>query len=110
MRSPISRPTATSPFRRVRAAALATTVGFALAFAPLALAETTPPPLTQSAPAVQVPSFAPLVKKVTPAVVNISVTEKPSADAGDMAQNDDQDQNYTLSLHDALPIYRKSVV
>ena len=93
MRSLISRPTATSPFRRVRAAALATSVGFALAFAPLALAETTPAPLTQSAPVLQVPSFAPLVKKVTPAVVNISVTEKAGAGDGDMAQNDDQDQN-----------------
>jgi len=93
MLSPIFRPTATSPFRRVRAAALATSVGFALAFAPLALAETTPPPLTQSAPAVQVPSFSPLVKKVMPAVVNISVTEKAGGDDGDMAQNDEQDQN-----------------
>jgi serine protease Do len=91
MLSPISRPTATSPFRRVRAAALATGVGVALAFAPLALAETTPPPLTQSAPAVQVPSFAPLVKKVMPAVVNISVTEKTGA-GDDTAQND-QDQD-----------------
>src|SRR6185437_13195392 len=93
MLSPISRPTAMSPFRRVRAAALATSVGFALAFAPLAFAETTPAPLTQSAPAMQLPSFAPLVKKVTPAVVNISVTEKASAGDGDTAQNDDQDQN-----------------
>src|SRR5690348_15414160 len=94
MLSPNFHPKVTSPFRRVRAAALATSVGFALAFAPLAVAETTPPPSqTQSAPAVQVPSFAPLVKKVTPAVVNISVTEKAGGDDGDMAQNDEQDQN-----------------
>ncbi len=94
MLSQISRPKAMSPFRRVRAAALATSVGFGLAFAPLAFAETAQPaPLTQSAPAVQLPSFAPLVKKVTPAVVNISVTEKAGAGDGDMAQNQDQDQD-----------------
>jgi serine protease Do len=94
MLSPSFRPKVTSPFRRVRAAALATSVGFALAFAPFALADTMPPPSqTQSAPAVQVPSFSPLVKKVTPAVVNISVTEKSGTDDGDTAQNDDQDQN-----------------
>jgi len=94
MLSQISRPKAMSPFRRVRAAALATSVGFGLALAPMAWAEVTQPaPLTQSAPAVQLPSFAPLVKKVTPAVVNISVTEKAGAGDGDMAQNQDQDQD-----------------
>jgi serine protease Do len=46
--------------------------------------------LTQSAPAVQLPSFAPLVKKVTPAVVNISVTEKAgTTDDGDQTQDQD---------------------
>src|SRR5258708_5677452 len=94
MLSQISRPKAMSPFRRVRAAALATSVGFGLALAPMAWAEVTQPaPLTQSAPAVQLPSFAPLVKKVTPAVVNISVTEKAGTGDGDLAQNQDQDQD-----------------
>jgi len=94
MVSQISRPKASSPFRRVRAAALATSVGFGLALAPMAWAEVTQPaPLTQSAPAVQLPSFAPLVKKVTPAVVNISVTEKAGAGDGEMAQNQEQDQD-----------------
>ena len=83
MLSQISRPKATSPFRRIRAAALATSVGFGLALAPMAWAEVAPAPLTQSAPTVQLPSFAPLVKKVTPAVVNISVTEKAGS-AGDL--------------------------
>jgi serine protease Do len=93
MLSRISRPKAMSPFRLVRAAALATSVGFGLGLAPLALAEVPQPaPLTQSAPAVQLPSFAPLVKKVTPAVVNISVTEKAGGN-GDMAQNGEQDQD-----------------
>jgi len=91
MLSQISRPKAMSPFRRVRAAALATSVGFGLALAPMAWAEVTQPaPPTQSAPAVQLPSFAPLVKKVTPAVVNISVIEKAgSVDEGDQTQDQD---------------------
>jgi serine protease Do len=94
MLSQISRPKATSPFRRIRAAALATSVGFGLALAPMAWAEVAPAPLTQSAPTVQLPSFAPLVKKVTPAVVNISVTEKAgSGGDGEMAQNQDQEQD-----------------
>ena len=79
-----------SPFRRVRAAALATSVGFSLVFAPMALAPTAwaQSAAPQAAPAVQLPTFAPLVKKVTPAVVNISVTEKAGTPADDV---DDQD-------------------
>ncbi len=88
-------PKATSPFRRVRAAALATTVGLSLVFAPMALApaalaEAGTAPLPQGQATVQIPSFAPLVKKVMPAVVNISVTEK----AGTLTDEDqDQDQD-----------------
>src|SRR5258708_21721805 len=77
MLSQISRPKAMSPFRRVRAAALATSVGFGLALAPMAWAEVTQPaPLTQSPPAVQLPSLPPLVKKGTPQGANISVHAK----------------------------------
>jgi serine protease Do len=92
-RSPV-----TSPFRRVRAAALATAVGIGLALPPLAWAETAvapdPTPATMS-----LPSFAPLVKKVMPAVVNISVTERagtPTGDDQDQDQDQDQGQNQDL--------------
>ncbi|HZB91050.1 MAG TPA: hypothetical protein VE397_06390, partial [Stellaceae bacterium] len=77
-----------SAFRRIRAAALATTVGLSLAFAPTVWtwAQTPAPSAANQA---ALPSFAPLVKKVLPAVVNISVTEKQDAsDDGD--QMDDQ--------------------
>ena len=91
-----TRPRTRSRFRRVRAAALATTVGFSLAFAPLAWAETTPPaPMAQAqAPAAMpLPSFAPLAKHVLPAVVNISVTEKPGTPTDDEQDaSPDQDQ------------------
>jgi len=75
-----------SAYRRVRVAALASCVGLAVA-APLAWADmgaTAPQPAV--AAAATTPSFAPLVKKVMPAVVNISVLEKPSpvADEEDM--------------------------
>jgi serine protease Do len=87
MFSAISPQPKASVFRRARGVALATSVGLSLAFAPLAWADTTPPPLTAQAAAL--PSFAPLVKKVLPAVVNISVTEKPTAaDNGDMEEED----------------------
>jgi serine protease Do len=72
-----------SAFRRIRAAALATTVGLSLAFAPTVWtwAQTPAPSAANQA---ALPSFAPLVKKVLPAVVNISVTEKQDAsDEGD---------------------------
>jgi serine protease Do len=89
---------AMSPYRRVRAAALATTVGLSLALAPLAFpltagAETVPSatPTTQALP---LPSFAPLVKKVMPAVVNISVQEKAEAANGDARDQDEQDQDF----------------
>ena len=72
---------------RGRTAAAAFGLGATLALAPMVWAEspapaTTAPPQTMTAPValIQQQSFAPLVKKVLPAVVNISVTEKTSAD------------------------------
>jgi len=71
---------------RGRAAAAAFGLGATLALAPLVWAEspTTPPtaPQTMTSPVAltQQQSFAPLVKKVLPAVVNISVTQKSGAD------------------------------
>jgi serine protease Do len=85
------RPPAISPFRRVRAAALATAVGVGLALSPPAWAETALPDNPQAA--LSLPSFAPLVKKVMPAVVNISVTERAGTPTGDdQTQDQDQDQ------------------
>jgi serine protease Do len=66
-----------SAFRRVRIAALATCFGLAVA-APIAWAEMgATAPQAPVAAAATTPSFAPLVKKVMPAVVNVSVIEKP---------------------------------
>ena len=61
-------------FKKTRAAALGFGLGAALAVSPLVWAENAP----ASPPASVLPqqSFAPLVKRVLPAVVNISVTEK----------------------------------
>jgi serine protease Do len=72
----------------LRHAGFALALAFAVGLAPLAEADTaTPaPPL-----AAALPSFAPLVKKVMPAVVNISAALKPGADEGD-DQGDEQDQ------------------
>ncbi|HEV2548327.1 MAG TPA: DegQ family serine endoprotease [Stellaceae bacterium] len=92
MRLEISPRLATgAAFRRVRALALATSVGLALA--PAAWAQTaSPAPLLQpQAPGSALPSFAPLVKKVLPAVVNISVTERANAPDGDEDQDADAD-------------------
>ncbi len=81
------RPTA-SAIRRLRAVALATSVGASLALAPLAWAETPAPVPQVATPTAALPSFAPLVKKVLPAVVNISVTEKATA-----ADTDEMDED-----------------
>ncbi len=81
MHSLISPRPKASAFRRVRAAALATGVGLSLALAPMAWADTAAP--LGAGAAAQLPSFSPLVKKVLPAVVNISVTEKPDTAAAD---------------------------
>ena len=79
--------TSTRPARRrwlrSRAAAAGIGLGAVLALAPLAGAQ--PPPAAGGAtpiptPAVPQQSFAPLVKRVLPAVVNISVTESAKAD------------------------------
>jgi serine protease Do len=86
---------ARSTFQRVRAAALATTVGLSLVLPSLAFAETAAPPAAQPGSTVPLPSFAPLTKRVLPAVVNISVTEKPGAAADedqDASPSPDEDQ------------------
>src|SRR5438105_2089724 len=69
--------------KKARVAVLGFGLGATLAVSPLVWAQT--PPADNSASAAQtlaVPqqSFAPLVKKVLPAVVNISVTEKPGSE------------------------------
>ena len=93
MLAQITRPTAATAFRRVRAAALATSVGLGLVLAPTAWAESTPPAPLAQGNGVPLPSFAPMVKKVLPAVVNISVTERATAGPGDDQDMDsDQDQ------------------
>jgi serine protease Do len=79
---------------RGRAAALGFGLGATLALSPLVWAENPPAGTAQTQAATSVPetmtspiallqhqSFAPLVKKVSPAVVNISVTQKSAADA-----------------------------
>jgi serine protease Do len=79
---------------KTRAAALGFGLGATLALSPLVWAENSPatsaqpqtgvtPPETMTSPIalIQHQSFAPLVKKVSPAVVNISVTQKVAADA-----------------------------
>ena len=68
---------------RSRAAALGLGVGATLALSPMVWAENPAPAtqtMTSSAALIQQQSFAPLVKKVLPAVVNISVTQKSGAD------------------------------
>src|SRR5271157_782550 len=78
-------------FNRSRAAALGFGLGATIALSPLVWAEN-PPITAQTTPAapstmtspvalIQQQSFAPLVKKVSPAVVHISVTQKAVADA-----------------------------
>jgi serine protease Do len=67
---------------RLRAAALAAGVGASLAFAPLVQAQAQ----DGSGNLVQMPSLSPLVKRVLPAVVNISVLEK--ADASDQTADE----------------------
>jgi serine protease Do len=79
---------------RSRAAALGFGLGATLALSPLVWAEnppagsappqtatSTPQAMTSPIALLQHQSFAPLVKKVSPAVVNISVTQKAAADA-----------------------------
>jgi serine protease Do len=72
-----------SRFGKTRAAALGFGLGATLALSPLVWAQNPPAasePLPASPPvATPTQSFAPLVKRVLPAVVNISVTEKSGA-------------------------------
>src|SRR5215469_17873953 len=78
---------------RLRTLGLAAALSVALTGTPLAFA------YAQAAGSaiVQMPSFAPMVKKVLPAVVNISVAEKSDvASSGD----DDQDQDQQLGQND----------
>jgi serine protease Do len=79
-------------FSRHRGAMLtAALFALGLAGAPLVRAETTPP---SAAATIQLPSFAPIVKRVLPAVVNISVTEKASPSDFNMEEdNAGPDQN-----------------
>jgi serine protease Do len=72
---------------RGRAAAAAFGLGATIALAPMVWAEnpaqmpaTAPQTMTSPVALIQQQSFAPLVKKVLPAVVNISVTQKAGAD------------------------------
>jgi serine protease Do len=75
---PFGRPAHRPWLKKSRAAALGFGLGASLALSPMVWAQDAPataPIATQSLPVPQ-QSFAPLVKKVLPAVVNISVTEK----------------------------------
>ena len=71
---------------KTRAAAIGLGLGAALGLTPLASAQTAPaageaaPAASSTQPLLPQQSFAPLVKRVLPAVVNISVTEKGGAD------------------------------
>src|SRR5271170_6398177 len=80
---------------RGRAAAAAFGLGATLALTPMVWAEnptaaspTAPQTMTSPVALIQQQSFAPLVKKVLPAVVNISVTQKSGADQ--MSEEEDQ--------------------
>ncbi len=89
-----ARKTSLTGLTRGRAAAAALGLGATLVLSPMGWAEVptqAPPPaqtMTSSAALIQQQSFAPLVKKVLPAVVNISVTQKTGADQ--MAEEQDQ--------------------
>jgi serine protease Do len=77
--------------RRLRTATLAAGVALCFAGAPWAQAQSAPPDLNRSAAAsaAALPSFAPMVKRVLPAVVNIAVTLKNPA-PGDQQTGDDE--------------------
>jgi serine protease Do len=68
--------------------ALAAATALSLTLSPLAVAQTAAP---EQPGIVQLPSLAPLVKKVLPAVVNVSVSMK--ADAGDEDEDSDNDND-----------------
>jgi serine protease Do len=93
---------------RRRAAVAGIGLGAALALSPLAWAETPAATGADSgnspipAPTGMLPqqSFAPLVKRVLPAVVNISVTESAKADP--MADQESEGQNFRQSPFDQM--------
>src|ERR1051325_3008620 len=79
MTEPSAAPTRPTIFKKGRGAALACALGATIALPPLVWAQNPPTSSAvpeQTAPIMAQQSFAPLVKKVLPAVVNISVTEK----------------------------------
>jgi serine protease Do len=83
---------AISPASRFLTGALAaaSVLALSLAAAPAGLAQDA----AHAAPGiVQLPTLAPLVKKVLPAVVNVSVEMKPGASDSDEDQDPDQDQD-----------------
>src|SRR5271169_4411627 len=95
MENSSARETRLPRLTRGRAAAVAFGLGATLALTPMVWAENptqAPPavPRTMTSPValIQQQSLAPLVKKVLPAVVNISVTQKSGADQ--MAEEQDQ--------------------
>ncbi|HUZ74988.1 MAG TPA: DegQ family serine endoprotease [Stellaceae bacterium] len=91
MSSLLLPPRRSNAFAGIRVGVLAAGFGLAVALAPLALAETAAP---GTSAIVQLPTLAPLVKKVFPAVVNVSVTMKPDAAEGPEAnEGNDQGQN-----------------
>jgi serine protease Do len=69
---------------KIRAAAFSLCLALSLAVSPLAFAD----PITPGT--VALPSFAPIVKQVLPAVVNISVTQQANAALGDDDGDDQQ--------------------
>src|SRR5579883_2750428 len=82
--------------RRLRRTVLAAGTALCLAGSSLVYAQTANDHLDRSTAAsreaVALPSFAPLVRRVLPAVVNISVTMKGAPVAEDEENDQDQDQ------------------
>ena len=89
-----ARKTRLPQLTRGRAAAAAFGLGATLALTPMVWAEnpsaSAPQTMTSPVALIQQQSFAPLVKKVLPAVVNISVTQKAGADQMAEEQNESQ--------------------
>ncbi len=79
---------------RLSFATYAAVAALTLVVGPLAQGDAAPPPsLSANVPIVSnLPSFAPLVKKVMPAVVNISATLKPGAQINDQIGGNEGDQ------------------
>ena len=80
----------TSSGQRLRFATYAACVALALVFAPAVNADTISPTAPTN---LALPSFSPLVKKVLPAVVNISATQRGGGPALSDDSDDDQDQD-----------------